>query len=429
MAEEPKQEEKQEQKAQKGMVSTQKNDKFYQEEENITIMPTMIDNSDMKDERKRNLSSIIPKDDSMPTIKENEMSLTSKEKELKSDGAVVLGSIDSNAEVTINAAAVLPEPIDIEQRKAEMKKNSTKKRGVKKRVSHKKEHQVQNLGSLIAIIAIAIIGGTIYYYFNRPKDSDFQPKNVTVELGQSLPIRASSYVTPGVGTEVDEMLYVIDKKDVLVDTVGTYNFYVTYNGIKKTGKIKIEDTTPPQIEYKDSVTIVEGESYSPGTFIESCIDQSGCTYAFQDSATTKKYNTAGVYNIYIVASDAYDNKITKRVQLVIESEENVKIYDRKTPFDFSKGYEMTETYDLHFREQSDGSKILYDSNYTFVRKYHDTSTYHAAREEFVGHASYKLDDTNMTITHTEVVTTIGNNYSRPDEIKQYLTREGYTERE
>ena len=418
---------KEQEKPKKGIVSTQDNKQFYQEEENkITIMPTMIDDSEMKDERKRSLSSIIPKDTSAPTVKENEMSLTSKEKELKSDGAIVLGSIDDNAEVTYNETAVLPEQINIEERRAEMQKNKNRKRGTKKKVSHKKEHKTQNIGAMIALIAIAIIGGTVYYYFNHPKENDFQPKTVTVELGESLPIRATSYVKPGVGTEVDEMQYEIDKSKVLVDTVGKYTFTVKHNGITKTGTINIVDTTPPELIYKESIRIAEGEEYGPESFIEACIDQSGCNYSFLDASTTKKNTTRGTYYINIVASDAYDNKVTKKVQLIIEAQESIKKYVKKYPFDFNSGYEQEETYELHFTQQAE--PVLLDAFYTVIRTYQDATKYKEAREQYIGEAKYTCDDAKMTITQVETYSTIDNGYSRPGDIDEYLKKNGFEER-
>ena len=91
-----------------------------------TIMPTMIDDSIDDKEIKRDLSSIIPKYESIENREGQE--LTSREVLLKSDGSEVLATIDDLGEVTFKANYQLPEPIDIKQRKEQQAKASQKKK-------------------------------------------------------------------------------------------------------------------------------------------------------------------------------------------------------------------------------------------------------------------------------------------------------------
>ena len=409
----------------KDVVSTQNKQEFNQAQEEITIMPTMIDDSDEKVEKARDLSAIIPQNVTTQTSNEG-ISLTSKDKELKGDGALVLATIDSNIETTIVPEAKLPEQIDIEQRKQDQQKNKGRKRINTKKKSMKKEHQMQNIGSLIAIIAIAIIGFTAYRYFLGPKDEDFKVKNLTIEVGTALPIRASSYVTPGVGKEVPDYDYEINKDAVKIDEVGKYNYSVTHNGITKYGEINIVDTTKPVLKVRERVIVRKGTKLEPSMFIIECIEQEGCNYSFQDADKVASIKDEGTYVIYVVATDSYENSEIAKVTVVIESEDKAKRYVKNTPFDLNSGYEMTEIYELYFY-QGQTSLNLSTGNHITIKKYNDEGKYKEAVKTYNGEANYIFKDADKTITYTEEISVVGNNYSFPDNIDKYLTSNGFKE--
>ena len=152
---------------------------------------------------------------------------------------------------------------------------------------------------------------------DKEKDSNkksFQTLDVTIELGESLPKDYKDYVIPGVNDDTDE--YDINLSEVNVYEVGEYSFTVTYKGKKKTGKISVQDTTPPVLEVKN-VTIKEGEKVSVNSFISSCTDYSGCSYSFKDKG--KDYSKPGTYDVYVVATDNYKNEVTMKATLVVEA--------------------------------------------------------------------------------------------------------------
>ncbi len=409
----------------KDVVSTQKNQEFNQVQEEITIMPTMIDESDEKAEKARDLSAIIPQNVTAQTSNDG-ISLTSKDKELKGDGALILATIDSNIETTIVPEAKLPEQIDIEQRKQEQQKNTGRKRINTKKKSMKKEHQQQNIGSLIAIIAIAIIGFTAYRYFFGPKDEDFVVKNLTIEVGTALPIRASSYVTPGVGKEAPDYDYEINKDAVIIDKVGKYTYSVTHNGITKYGEISIVDTTKPVVKVRERVIVRKGTKLEPSMFIIECIEQEGCNYSFQDADKVDSYKNEGTYVLYVVATDSYGNSEITKVTVVIESEDKAKRYVKTTSFDLNSGYEMIEIYELYFY-QGQTSLNLSTGNHITIKQYNDEERYKEAVKLYNGEANYVFKDADKTITYTEEITSVGNNYSFPEDIDDYLTKNGFKE--
>lgn len=392
------------------------------ENEKVTITPTMLDDSEDKLEKKRDLSAIIPKFEDN-TNDNNSIELISQEKALKGDGAISIALINGEGDITLTPNAELPSPIDIEERKKEKQKNKNSKvKKVKKK--NKTAQKIQNSTALGALITIIFLAGFWYWYRNHPTDKDFKPLDLTIEIGDSLPLRTSSYVKPGVGKDIDdELQYVVDLSKVVLEEVGKYEFKVTYKGTTKIGTISIVDTTPPELEIRN-VKINEGDVYSAGSFVESCKDPNGCNYSFQDAETEKKYTSSGAYVVYVVATDAFQNSVTKKASLIIETQGNLREYEKTTYFDFNTGYELIEKYSLRF-EQYSNYALLLSGIHEKVFKYQDEEVYTKAAKIYSGEVNYICDDSKKTITFRESVTTIGSNYSRLEEIEPYLLREGF----
>lgn len=392
--------------------------------EQITITPTMIDNEEIgKKNQKKDLSAIIPEQNNQ-TENTDGIVLESKDKELKSDGAVVIANI-VNDDIVMDEKAVLPAQIDIEARKrnrANMLKSKKRKNKVELDDEAKKS---QNITSIIVLILICLLGGFAYYIYNRKTLKDFQPLPVTVELGDKLPIRTKNYVKPGVGNTVDELKYVLNTKDVDIDEVGEYNFTVTFNNITKTGTIKIVDTTAPDLTVKRAV-ITEGTTYGPESFVDECIDLSGCNYSFEDSKTTEKYRTPGTYDVYIVATDPYENKTTKKTQLVIEAQGMVKKLVKTEEYSENKGYSLKTTYDLHFSSFMDNA-ILYNGYKIEEYQYRNDEKFNEAKTKYTGEANYTIDTKNKTIKYEPDPVSQINNYSTLDDIVTSLKANGFTE--
>ena len=350
--------------------------------------------------------------------------LESKDKELKSDGSVVIGSILNEEEISVEANATFPLQIDIEARKAEKNKFVKNKRKKKDKISEE-EKKSQNITSLIALVALCILGAFAYYYKNHKTENDFTTLAVTVELGDKLPIRTNQYVKPGIGNTVNEMKYHLNTSEVKIDEVGEYEFTVTFNGITKTGTINIVDTTAPQLTVKD-LTITEGTDYAAETFVDNCKDLSGCSFSFEDPNTTTKYNTAGVYEVYIVATDPYGNKEMKKAKLTIEEKGLVKKLTKIEPYDVTKGYSKEITYDLHFTSfQSDA--ILLRGYKTEVYKYQNDDLFTKDKEKYNGEENYVIDNNLKTITYSQPSVNMINNYSKMNDILSSLSQEGYIE--
>lgn len=176
--------------------------------------------------------------------------------------------------------------------------------------------------SLLAILVILTIGLIVYkkvFTFNVKK-------TITYEVGTEISMDVNEYVTSKI---VDEKEYKLNVKNVSInegklDKVGEYTYKVRHNGVSKKGTIKVIDTTAPSVEVND-LTLGVGEDIELDEFIKSCEDYSKpCTVLYVNESDDKLTKNPGNYKIKLSISDAYDNKITKTVNLTVK-----KGYDSK----------------------------------------------------------------------------------------------------
>ena len=390
-------------------------------EEQVTIMPTMIDDSEDRMEKKMDLSAIIPK--SVQDSGEQGISLTSRDAELKGDGSISIGTINIDGEITMSPNAAFPEQIDIEERKKIAQKNKGIFKKEKKKKNNKNAQRFQNRAALLSLVVIIGLVGFAFWVKNRPTDKDFKPLPVEVELGDALPRETSYYVKPGIGKEVDDLLYVLDLSKVKADEVGEYEFTVKHSGIEKTGIVTVKDTTPPTLETRE-VRITEGASINAAQFVSKCFDYSGCNYSFKEVDTESKYTSIGTHVVYVVATDAFQNSTTKTASLIIESDGIVKKYVKYYEFDFKAGYEREERYELTFKQYDTYSALLRGTHKN-TYKYDDEAKFKEAAKSYSGEAGYTIDEAKMSIIKTEAVTTIGSNYTNLEDIEEFLKKEHF----
>ena len=414
-------EENVEQEAKEIKKNDKKNKLEAAPEDPITIMPTMIDDSEIVQEKRRDLSAIIPKGISNDAP-EGAIEIDSRENELKGDGAISIGTINVDGEVTMNPNAAFPAQIDVAERKKIAQKNKGIFKKEKKKKANKTAQKVQNTTAFMALIIIIGLGAFFYWYKNHPTEKDFKPLQVVVELGDPLPLRGSSYVKPGVGKEVDELQYAIDLSEVKVEVVGEYPFTVTYKGIQKTGTVIVQDTTPPELVVKE-YSIKEGNSYDASKFVVSCSDYSGCNYSFQTEAEGR-YDFPGTYVVHVTATDAYQNTTTKKTSLIIDSAGTIKTYIRYYGFSMSAGYEKTEEYEITYVDYDSYSALL-RGKHTITYQYQEEDKYNEAVKTYSNEAGYSFDSASKEITYVTTINSVGSNYTRLDDIEEYLKKEGF----
>ncbi len=395
-------------------------------EQTITIAPTNMNEEEMtREEHKRDISAIIPEFETTKTA--DQINLESKDKQLKSDGAVIIGNIVDDVYNYIPDSK-LPEKIDIKARKAFLKKNKDLKMNISEvdmNIVKAKQKKMLNITSTMSLVIIGVLVLAFFVYKNTPKESDFKALPVTVELGDSLPTTKAKYIKPGIGNEVNELEYTIDTSSVVIDKVGEYQYTVTHNGKTKAGIIKIVDTTAPELETRNLV-IKQGDTFEASSFVVKCTDLSGCNYSFEEANTTSKYTEPGNYVVVLAAEDAYGNKTIKQENLVIEQLGYVKNFKKTLDYDFNTNSQVTELYEIHFTDYFSSTEIL-RGKHTTITTYKDDESYQVARKEHYGEANYTLDDEKKTITYVEEANTVGPYYSKYDQVMSWFSDNGFEE--
>ncbi len=432
------------------LASTDTGNNEVVEETNVSELKPTIKATTLQDNlegsNKRDLSAIIP-DKAIQGEKVDE-TLRSKSDLLNSDGSIVIGNIENDSLVMANGAK-FPDKIDIEARKkikqeALKEKKNVGSKKIKKNLTDEAK-KAQNITSLIVIVVLLLLGAFGYYYFNQNTEKDFKTKNIEVELGTSLPVRTLDYVKPanvfkvgifdfswlnknksGAKVTVNDLEYSISTSNVKIDEVGEYSYTVTHAGVTKTGTINIIDTTAPKLELKE-VRIMEGATYTPQSFITSCVDLSGCRYEYE-SKDMENITKPGTYRngIKIVALDPYDNKTVVTTTLVIETKGDVRNYKKVIDYNPENGYSLTSSYELHLSYAAQDVQMLLYANYVEEYVYKDVDKYNEDHKKLTGEKNYSFDDKNMTIKKQEELKSIdGASGSSIDVIHSYLVNNGY----
>ena len=170
--------------------------------------------------------------------------------------------------------------------------------------------------SIIAVVAVIIIGVLISVFFRNSHD------DAIVKIRDIIAIEVNN-------ENVDKNLFFeqlenVKEKDIKItyknvdfSEIGTYDVVIKIYGKKYNSKIQIVDTEVPELVIKD-VKINIGESYKANDFVKSCQDNSNkeCIIDFYDLSLDqngekidyRNYTKEGSYEILIVASDASGNK-------------------------------------------------------------------------------------------------------------------------
>lgn len=407
-------------------ISTQNENEA--QDENATLMPELAI-SEETEEKIRNLAAIIPK---FEENVDNKPILESRETVLKADGAIVIGMYDqASGNATYDQNAVLPDQIDIEARKKEEILNKNKKRKNKTPENNKKKKnkfsKSQNITIIVVIfVIIGLVCFGFYFYKEYTTKGTFKTRVVYVELGTKLPIRIADYVELPDGESINEMAYTLDTSKVEIDKVGTYDFTIKRGSISQTGKIIVQDTTPPTLEIRQ-VIILEGQTYDASQFVAACSDLSGCNYEFKD-VNSSSYISAGTYTLFITVRDAYGNETVKQAPLIIEAQGMRLYYQKYTSNNFEENYKLTEEHELHFTEDEVfEDAIILNGIYSKYYEYYNVSSYEKAKQENIGRLYYSFDDEKMIIMVREPESSVGYNYTRMRDINDYLTEEGFSQ--
>lgn len=165
--------------------------------------------------------------------------------------------------------------------------------------------------TLIVIVCAVLLG-----MYLMKKNTLHIKKEISLEVGSTLPKKAKDYVTSKIISDSDYKIEVEGYKlgDTL-DKVGEYKYSVKTKTQIREGIIKVVDTTAPEVEVQNLIVGTD-EGYNLDDFIVSCKD-----YSMPCNVTTKEdkdYEEVGTYNLNLIISDNAGNKTEKKASLTIK---------------------------------------------------------------------------------------------------------------
>lgn len=167
---------------------------------------------------------------------------------------------------------------------------------------------------IVILLSLVIVASIIYMLLHQGtiklpsfKKESVTAKEVTIEMGSNVSTDIKDYA---IFNNIDSSSCALDVSNITdTNTLNAeYNFTVTCNGTKYTGKAKIVDTIPPVVKTKDVTIGIDGD-IKPEDFIVSCDnDTKACTYEFKDANKVKEHVKAeSDYKVDIIVKDASGN--------------------------------------------------------------------------------------------------------------------------
>ena len=239
----------------------------------------------------------------------------------------------------------------------------------KRRLSRKRRRRrallLRTAAVLLLFVVLAAAGISAYLYTHPVKLRDTVIKH---EL-----------MTPFDPWDNVKDLYFAHKKDVHiqsdadVEKLGDYPVTYTCRGHKYKATVKVEDTTPPQLEVKPYTTDLV-EKITPEMFVKEVSDCTETTVHFKDQ---KAWDKEGTYDAQIAAVDTSGNETVKTAKLtrkkdvtppVVQGADNVEVLQGRT-VDFSDGITVTDDMDPDPKLSVNSDQVDFATPGTYEVKY------------------------------------------------------------
>lgn len=318
---------------------------------------------------------------------------------------VILASIQ-DGQLNVREGVVLPPPVDLSKKEILV----TKKGGKRVRVVTFRERVTNFFLTILLLGGLGGIGYGIYYFLYLNNPANFYVKNVTLELGEVVPEKASYYINL---TDVSDMDYTVDISKV-EQKIGSYQYSVSYGRVTKYGTINIVDTKYPVLVFNEPLEFPKDSILTKESIVKECNDPSNCAYELVDLIDTSK---PGAVEVKISATDDLGNSnvYSQNIKIV---EVTYSLTCSKSAVDGSLKFLNKENYVINF----DNNKILTNGNYTNVRTYYSPQVFNNEKNNYPG---AQINEEDMSITTTSQITDV-NKETNYDAINSYLTSNGFT---
>ena len=197
---------------------------------------------------------------------------------------------------------------DIKKKTSEKAKNLEEVKKTKKKSDNRKKSKkiVETIMSTIVVVAFLVTGFSTYAIFRH------KFKDTIIELGTSEISIESFLVSNMYNMDKAEMLTDISKIDFTKST--EFDIELSYDGKSEIVKLKIVDTTPPLVEFKDTVVEYPGYVVNADDFIIEKWDLSEMEVFATQIEDTSEYKD---YIVTVTVQDIYANATSKDCILTI----------------------------------------------------------------------------------------------------------------
>ena len=207
------------------------------------------------------------------------------------------------------------------------------------------------LGFGVVFIVFMIIG----MLFGEDVTLSLKQKELVLEYGEKLPDHFNEYIQTN--KDIDDVEYssedINDFQDIL--EVGEYSIDFKVGNLKETLKVKVQDTTKPELTLSKEVTAFENNKIEYLNYVE-IQEKSEYTSIVDDSDVV--YNKPGNYHAYLSVKDKYGNEGKLDIPVKIEE---VKIVPSQT----NMSLELSQSKVLSIDTNSN-HPITYQSSHTDV---------------------------------------------------------------
>lgn len=237
--------------------------------------------------------------------------------------------------------------------------------------------------TIIIILTIGLIIGTIYYYKKIYLNNYIKLNTIEIELGEEISTNIEDYIKCNNYSD-----YTLNLDNVLVDdnnktiSTGEYSYKIEGNNTIKKGKIIVKDTTKPIVTVQ-TLTIGLNEEYNVSEFVTECKDLSSpCKVDYEKEKDTTLNKSAGEYTFNIVISDMENNKTTKEVKLIVKENysyketkekdlEYNKISNEESSWNKTYTYKFDKALDTEEEEFDEKIKAISLDEYTYDKEIKD----------------------------------------------------------
>ncbi len=228
-------------------------------------------------------------------------------------------------------------------KKETAKKETTKEETTSEETENNKEtNKKRNRKILVYFFIVVLLIELIYGGYILLERYGKKFKNVEIEIGTSQKVAIQDFLKHEKYAENAELI--TNLEDIDYGKVGEYEVILSYEGREEKVILKLVDTTPPEVKFKDIERYIDYQ-ITPDDFIEEKTDLSEMTTEIIDAP---QINEFGDYPIQVMVKDSCGNQTTQVCKLSIKW--------IREEFTMEVGHELVKE-DLLFNVEVDGDLL------------------------------------------------------------------------